>query len=114
MTVSCIDEFVSEDWNSFLLVSWTVFGEWMTSGLDGTVDSGAEGWTLFCQSSLFGWRHRLHLLDILSLKDGLYGGGGDLVSGYDRQLPVRGTSSKSKGVPFCATVAGAIAAPLHI
>ena len=114
MTVSSSDEFVSEDWNSFLLVSWTVFGEWMTSGLDGTVDSGAEGSTLFCQSCLSGWRHRLHSLDILSLKDGLYGGGGDLVSGSDRPLPVRGTSSKSKGVPFWATVAGAVAAPLYI
>ena len=114
MTVSCIDEFVSEDWNSFLLVRWTVFGEWMTSGLDGTVDSGAEGSTLFCQSCLSGWRHRLHSLDILSLKDGLYGGGGDLVSGSDRPLPVRGTSFKSKGVPFCAIVAGTVAAPRHI
>ena len=98
----------------FLLVRWTVFGEWMTSGLDGTVDSGAEGSTLFCQSCLAGWRHRLHLLDILSLKDGLFGGGGDLVSSSDRPLPVSGTSSKSKGVPFWATVAGAVAAPLHM
>ena len=104
----------SEVWNSFLVVRWTVFGEWMTSGLVGAVDSGADGSTLFCQSCLAGWRHRLHLLDILSLKDGLYGGGGDLVSGSDRPLPVRGTSSKSKGVPFWATVAGAVAAPLHI
>ena len=53
--------------------------------------------------------HRLHLLDILSLKDGLYGGGGDLVSGSDRPLPVRGTSFKSKGVPFCAIVAALVA-----
>ena len=114
MTVSRVDEFVSEDWNSFLLVRWTVFGEWMTSRLDGTVDSGSEGSTLLCQSCFAGWRHCLHLLDILSLKDGLYGGGGDLVSGSGRPLPVRGTSSKSKGVPFWATVAGAVAAPLHI
>ena len=114
MTVSCSDELVSEVWNSFLLVRWTVFGEWMTSGLDGTVDSGAEGSSLFCQSCFAGWRHCLHLLDILSLKDGLYGGGGDLVSGSDRPLPVSETSSKSKGVPFWATVAGAVAAPLLI
>ena len=31
MTVSCIDELVSEDWNLFLVVRWTVLGEWMTS-----------------------------------------------------------------------------------
>ena len=70
MTVSGSDEFVSEDWSSFLVVRWTVFGEWMTSGLVGTVDSGADGSTLFCQSCLAGWRHRLHLFDILSLKEG--------------------------------------------
>ena len=58
--MSRVDEFVSEDWNSFLLVRWTVFGEWMTSRLDGTVDSGSEGSTLLCQSCFAGWRHCLH------------------------------------------------------
>ena len=100
MTLSFTDEFVSEDWNLFLLVMWTVFGEWMTAGMDGTADPGAEGPALFCQSCFAGWRHYLHLLDILSLKDGLYGGGGDLVSCSLRPLPVKGTSSKSNGIPF--------------
>ena len=85
----------------------------MMSVLDGSDDSGAEG-LLSSWSLRDGDRHCLHLLDIRSLNDGLYGGGGDLVSGSDGPLLVRGTSSKSKGVPFWATVAGAIAAPLHM
>ena len=80
----------------------------------GAVDSGADGSTLFFQSSCAGFRHCLHLFDILSLKDGLYGGGGDLVNGSDRPFPMSGTSSKSKGVTFWATDAGAVAAPLHM
>ena len=85
----------------------------MMSVLDGSDVSGAEG-SPSSWSFRDGDRHCLHLLDIRSLNDGLYGGGGDLVSCSLRPLPVKGTSSKSNGVPFWATVAGAVAAPLHM
>ena len=48
ITVSRIDELVSEDASLFLFVRWTTLGEWITSGLDGVGESGAEGSPLFC------------------------------------------------------------------